>query len=68
MIKYIRKPIWKNWIILGLVIYSAAVTVQIYNCNRLAEEQTEKIAQLQSEKAELQVLGEIITPVIEEDY
>lgn len=68
MIKYIRKPIWKNWIILGLVIYSAAVTVQIYYCNRLADEQTEKIAQLQSEKAELQVLGEIITPVIEEDY
>ncbi len=68
MIKYIRKPIWKNWIILGLVIYSAVVTVQIFNCNRLAEEQTEKIAQLQSEKAELQVLGEIITPVIEEDY
>ena len=67
MIKYIRKPIWKNWIILGLVIYSAVVTVQIFNCNRLAEEQTEKIAQLQSEKAELQVLGEIVTPV-KEDY
>ncbi|HAH92830.1 MAG TPA: hypothetical protein DCM01_02875 [Dielma fastidiosa] len=67
MIKYIRKPIWKNWVILGLVIYSAAVTVQIYCCNRLAEEQTEKIAQLQSEKAELQVLGEIVTPV-KEDY
>ncbi len=67
MIKYIRKPIWQNWIILGLVIYSAAVTVQIYNCNRLAEEQTEKIAQLLSEKAELQVLGEIVTPV-KEDY
>ncbi len=68
MIKYIRKPIWKNWIILGLVIYSAAVTVQIYYCNRLADEQTEKIAQLQREKAELQVLGEIITPAVEEDY
>ena len=60
MVKYIRKPVWKNWIILGLVIYSVAVTVQIYNCNRLADEQTEKIAQLQ-------VFGEIITP-IEQDY
>lgn len=68
MIKYIRKPIWKNWLILGLVIYSVAVTVQIYYCNRLSEEQTEKIAQLQSEKAELQVMGEIITPVVNEDY
>ena len=67
MIKYIRKPIWKNWVILGLVIYSMAVTVQIYNCNRLAEEQTEKIAQLLSEKAELHLLGEIVTPV-KEDY
>lgn len=67
MIKYIRKPIWKNWVILGLVIYSMAVTVQIYNCNRLAEEQTEKIAQLLSEKAIPQVLGEIVTPV-KEDY
>lgn len=68
MIKYIRKPIWKNWVILGLTIYSVAATVQIYSCNRLAEEQTEKIAQLQSEKAELQVLGEIVTPRVEEDY
>lgn len=68
MIKYSRKPIWKNWIILGLVIYSAAVTAQIYYCNRLAEEQTERIAQLQSEKAELRVMGEIISPVVEEDY
>lgn len=68
MIKYTRKPIWKNWLILGLVIYSVAVTVQIYYCNRLVEEQTEKIAQLQSEKAELQVLGEIISPRVEEDY
>ena len=67
MVKYKNKPIWKNWLILGLVIYSVAVTVQIYNCNRLAEEQTEKIAQLLSEKAELQVLGEIVTPV-KEDY
>lgn len=67
MVKYKNKPIWKNWLILGLAIYSVAVTVQIYNCNRLAEEQTEKIAQLQSEKAELQVLGEIVTPV-KEDY
>ncbi len=67
MVKYKNKPIWKNWLILGLAIYSVAVTVQIYNCNRLAEEQTEKIAQLLSEKAELQVLGEIVTPV-KEDY
>lgn len=68
MIKYKKKPIWKNWIILGLLIYSAAVTVQIYYCNRLAEEQTEKIVQLQSEKAELEVMGEIINPIVEADY
>ena len=67
MIKYIRKPIWKNWVILGLVIYSVAVTVRIYYCNRLADEQTEKIAQKKKKKAELQVLGEIVTPV-KEDY
>lgn len=68
MIKYKKKPILKNWLILGLVLYSIATTVQIYYCNQLAAEQTEHIAQLQSEKAELQVLGEIVTPTIKEDY
>lgn len=68
MIKYKKKPIWKNWIILGLVLYSIATTVQIYYCNRLADKQTMMIAQLQSEKAELQVLGEVVTPAVAEDY
>lgn len=67
MYTYKKKLNKKNCFIVVLLIYSLAITLQVFSCNELAEKQNDLITQLRSEKAELQVLGEIITPE-EEDY
>lgn len=65
---YKKKLNKKNCLILVLLLYSLVITLQVFSCNELAEQQNELIVRLRSEKAELQVLSEVITPVVEGDY
>ena len=68
MYTYKKKLNKKNCFIVVLLIYSLAITLQVFSCNELAEKQNDLITQLRSEKAELEVMGEIINPVVEADY
>lgn len=68
MYTYKKKLNKKNCFIVVLLIYSLAITLQVFSCNELAEKQNDLITQLKSEKAEQEVMGEIINPVVEADY
>lgn len=67
MYTYKKKLNKKNCLIVVLLIYSLAITLQVYSCNKLAEQQNDLITQLRSEKAELEVLCKTIVRV-EQDY
>lgn len=68
MYTYKKKLNKKNCLIVVLMIYSLAITLQVFSCNKLAEKQNDLITQLRSEKAEMEVMGEIINPVVAADY
>lgn len=69
MIKFKRKPILKNWVIAGLVIYSLGTTVIVASRNQTIDAQTSQInfmhdenMQLAQELDELKHADEIIIP------
>lgn len=69
MIELKRKPIIKNWVIAGLVIYSLGTTVIVASHNQTIEAQTSQISylhnqnmQLAQELDKLKHDGEVIVP------